>query len=160
SHVQVVKAFLRDHPGYERLFPRNNKLEDSFKNDPCLKALSEGHLPRKMVDHYTGQVFDLPGENLSSVPISNTNDSDSILVNHTGTNDIDYFFCNSHVSQSRQWLSAKSFDSDPAWANYTVLWSTPAIGWDFNEAKNHVWPDLGSLLRSPAKGGKLYRVEY
>ncbi|KUJ08869.1 uncharacterized protein LY89DRAFT_658590 [Mollisia scopiformis] len=45
-------AFLDVH----RLFPPKhgprNGFEDSFKNDPCLKALSEGRLPNKSYDQY------------------------------------------------------------------------------------------------------------
>ncbi|KAF8848566.1 hypothetical protein BDZ45DRAFT_605753 [Acephala macrosclerotiorum] len=56
SHIQVLKGFLRDHPAFPRLFPPKkspkNGFEDSFKDDPCLKALSEGRLPNKRYDQY------------------------------------------------------------------------------------------------------------
>ncbi|PMD38236.1 TEA-domain-containing protein [Hyaloscypha variabilis F] len=55
SHIQVLKGFLREHPAFDRLFPSNkapkNGFEDSFKNDPCLRALSEGRLPSKRYDY-------------------------------------------------------------------------------------------------------------
>ncbi|TVY14314.1 Conidiophore development regulator abaA, partial [Lachnellula arida] len=56
SHIQVLKTFFKDHPAYEKLFPpkhtAKNGFEDSFKNDPCLRALSQGRLPHKRYDHY------------------------------------------------------------------------------------------------------------
>ncbi|KAK2625696.1 hypothetical protein QTJ16_005008 [Diplocarpon rosae] len=56
SHIQVLKAFLKDHPAFDRLFPPaptpQNGFEDSFKNDPCLTALANGHLPREKRTHY------------------------------------------------------------------------------------------------------------
>ncbi|TVY39064.1 Conidiophore development regulator [Lachnellula occidentalis] len=56
SHIQVLKPFFKDHPAYERLFPpkkpAKNGFEDSFKNDPCLRALSQGRLPNKRYEQY------------------------------------------------------------------------------------------------------------
>ncbi|KAM3069303.1 hypothetical protein ACMFMG_010810 [Clarireedia jacksonii] len=56
SHIQVLKGFLRDHPAYHQLFPPKtdpkNDFEDSFKNDPTLRAISEGRLPAHHHDEY------------------------------------------------------------------------------------------------------------
>ncbi|KAH8679795.1 hypothetical protein BGZ60DRAFT_400691 [Tricladium varicosporioides] len=56
SHIQVLKAFLKDHPAYNCLFPKKEKLqnqsEDSFKDDPCLNALAQGHLPTQSYGVY------------------------------------------------------------------------------------------------------------
>ncbi|EKD18402.1 transcription factor [Drepanopeziza brunnea f. sp. 'multigermtubi' MB_m1] len=56
SHIQVLKAFLKDHPAYDRLFPpppaAKNGFEDSYKNDPCLQALAAGRLPRTKHSYY------------------------------------------------------------------------------------------------------------
>lgn len=73
SHIQVLKAFMRDHPACKflfmypllsiansaylvhRLFPPppapKNGFEDSFKDDPCLRALAAGRLPRTHRQH-------------------------------------------------------------------------------------------------------------
>lgn len=67
SHIQVLKGFMRGHPAcklsignhvalhlletVDRLFPPKdaprNGFEDSFKNDPCLRALAQGRLPHR-----------------------------------------------------------------------------------------------------------------
>ncbi|CAG8982204.1 hypothetical protein HYALB_00003640 [Hymenoscyphus albidus] len=60
SHIQVLKTFFKDHPACKlndrQLFPESkdpkNGFHESFKNDPCLKALSEGRLPGKRYDDY------------------------------------------------------------------------------------------------------------
>ncbi|TAQ86564.1 hypothetical protein B7494_g5123 [Chlorociboria aeruginascens] len=58
SHIQVLKGFLKDSPAYERLFPGNkcpkNGFQDSFKENPCLVALSQGRLPNKRNDDSYG----------------------------------------------------------------------------------------------------------
>jgi transcriptional enhancer factor len=74
SHIQVLKGFLKGHPACEYinyhhllkilipvdpfLFPHKkgpkNGFEDSFKDDPCLKALSEGRLPGKRYNRTCG----------------------------------------------------------------------------------------------------------
>jgi transcriptional enhancer factor len=35
----------------------------------------------------------------------------------------------------------ESFDTDPAWANYSVPSSTPQIAWD-SDPKSHIWPEF------------------
>ncbi|KAL3422121.1 transcription factor [Phlyctema vagabunda] len=66
SHIQVLKGFFRDHPAFERLFPPNkapkNGLEDNFKSDPCLRALSEGRLPSRRQEQYMeiNQLMQIP----------------------------------------------------------------------------------------------------
>lgn len=71
SHIQVLKGFLKGHPAcklsfcnldlyslvvVDSLFPKKkdpeNGFEDSFKNDPCLRALTEGRLPTTRSTHY------------------------------------------------------------------------------------------------------------
>ncbi|KAG4439402.1 hypothetical protein IFR05_005095 [Cadophora sp. M221] len=56
SHIQVLKSLFKEHPAYNRLFPPNtdpkNGFEDSFKDDPCLRALSMGRLPRNKYGYH------------------------------------------------------------------------------------------------------------
>ncbi|RDL42463.1 uncharacterized protein BP5553_02442 [Venustampulla echinocandica] len=57
SHIQVIKGFLKGHPAYHKLFPEakdgKKGLENqSFKNDPCLRAISEGRLPHTRYDRF------------------------------------------------------------------------------------------------------------
>ncbi|KAK0123119.1 hypothetical protein ONS96_010124 [Cadophora gregata f. sp. sojae] len=56
SHIQVLKGFFKGHPAYGRLFPEKdepkNGFQDSFKDDPCLRALSMGRLPKNKYDCY------------------------------------------------------------------------------------------------------------
>ncbi|KAH9220462.1 hypothetical protein DL95DRAFT_329043 [Leptodontidium sp. 2 PMI_412] len=102
--------------------------------------------------HYGyGQSYDMPNENLSFVSNTTTIDSDSTLVDNDVATNIDNFLSNSHVhladfeaSQGWQLPVTESFDADPTWANYTVPASTPALGWDSNDAKTHAWPDLST----------------
>ncbi|KAI9744477.1 MAG: hypothetical protein M1818_002006 [Claussenomyces sp. TS43310] len=59
SHIQVLKGFMRGHPQFEQLFPSKdtpkNGFEDSFKNDPCLRALAQNRLPRNRHHHQQHQ---------------------------------------------------------------------------------------------------------
>jgi transcriptional enhancer factor len=102
-----------------------------------------------------GGSFDLPGDNLSFVS-SNTMDSEATLVDHDTAAHIDHFLSNvnaglgnyDHGGASWTLPAAENFDADPAWANYIVPSSTPAIGWDVGDGKGHgVWNqvDVGNV---------------
>jgi transcriptional enhancer factor len=98
---------------------------------------------------YGGHGFDLPGENLSFVS-NNTMDSEATLVDHDTAANIDHFLSNVNVGLGdydhgvANWALpvTESFDADPAWANYNVPSSTPALGWDGGDGKGHAWNDI------------------
>lgn len=111
--------------------------------------------------NYFGQGFDLPlDENISFASSTTcTVDSESTLVDDTASN-IDHFLSNTNVhladyghnGTTWQLPQTESFDADPAWANYNVAASTPAIGWDTSDAKNNSWnegPDTKQLHWDP-----------
>jgi transcriptional enhancer factor len=96
---------------------------------------------------YLNQQFDIHSKNLSFAS-SATMDSESTLVGDDVHANIDSFLSNANVnlsdydhnSQAWQLPHIENFDSDPAWANYTVPSSTTHIEWD-SDAKNHPWPE-------------------
>ncbi|CZT47060.1 uncharacterized protein RSE6_07585 [Rhynchosporium secalis] len=67
SHIQVLKNLFKEHPAYHHMFPPpsdpKNGFEDSFKDDrshsfkddPCLQALSQGRLPTNMYGQFEQQ---------------------------------------------------------------------------------------------------------
>jgi transcriptional enhancer factor len=111
--------------------------------------------------NYFSQGFDLPlDENISfALSTTCTVDSESTLVDDTASN-IDHFLSNTNVHLASydhngatwQLPPTESFDADPAWANYNVATTTPAMGWDALDAKDHSWdegPDTKQLVWNP-----------
>ena len=104
---------------------------------------------------YSNQHFDMPPENLSFASTA-TMDSESTLVGEDARANIDSFLSNTNVNlsdydhNSHAWQlpHGESFDSDPAWANYTVPSGTPHIGWD-SDAKDHPWPEAQDPKNTP-----------
>merc|ERR1712230_316546 len=73
SHIQVLKGFFKGHPAYGRLFPEKdepkNGFQDSFKDDPCLRALSMGRLPKNKYDCYDEPTHTLTSHSSSMKPV-------------------------------------------------------------------------------------------
>lgn len=99
---------------------------------------------------YGNQSFELPGENLSFAS-SNTMDSEATLVDHdTAAQHLDHFLSNvnaglgdyNHSAANWALPVTENFDADPAWENYNIPSSTPAIGWDGDGGKGHAWNDI------------------
>jgi transcriptional enhancer factor len=96
---------------------------------------------------YLNQQFDIPSKNLSFAS-SAAMDRESTFVGDDVHANIDSFLSSANVnlsdydhnSQAWQLPHIENFDSDPAWANYTVPSSTTHIEWD-SDAKNHPWPE-------------------
>jgi len=103
-----------------------------------------------------GNSFDMPGEGLSFAS-TNTIDSEATLVDHDTAANIDHFLSNVNVGDydhnSASWLPTESFDADPAWANYSVPSTTPALGWDGEGGKGHNWDDIPEIGDVHAKMG-------
>jgi len=95
------------------------------------------------------QGFDLPNENLSFAS-THTIDSDTTLVDHETAANIDHFLATANAGlgdydhNAAGWAlpATENFDADPAWANYSVPSSTPAIGWDGDAKGQYGWNDI------------------
>lgn len=98
---------------------------------------------------YESQGFDLPNENLSFAS-THTMDSDTTLVDHDTAANIDHFLATANAGlgdydhNAAGWAlpATENFDADPAWANYSVPSSTPAIGWDGDAKGHNGWNDI------------------
>jgi transcriptional enhancer factor len=97
---------------------------------------------------YGNQGFGLPGESLSFV--SSNTVGEATLVDHDTAAHIDHFLSNVNAGlgdydhNATNWAlpATENFDADPAWANYSVPSTTPAIGWDGDGGKEHAWNDI------------------
>ncbi|RDW87624.1 hypothetical protein BP5796_03318 [Coleophoma crateriformis] len=91
--------------------------------------------------------YDMPSEHLSFVSDA-TVDSDSTLVNHDNTTNIDNFLSvpsttlgSDYEQSASNWHlpNTEVFDADPAWASYSVPSTTAQLNWDSPAKANHTW---------------------
>lgn len=165
SHIQVLKGFFKGHPAYSRLFPDKdepkNGFQDSFKDDPCLRALSMGRLPKNKYDCYEEPIH-TTNHSTSMKPVLfwllMTSSSLSIDDRHHDVQEED-LYNEGLVTHRFSRLSAQrqrgSLDSIPSWRQRFPYLQQLYTSGELDCEIIHMEASLNLLTNQPPEGSEL-----